>query len=73
MCNFSRSDHRCVLKMSILNLFPLGLQKFRRQKPALYLAFSHIAHFFGCAKLPQNKVKLYCSHLHIYLHKLRED
>ena len=41
--------------MSILNLFPLGLQNIQRQTLAPYLAFSHIAHFFGCAKLPQNK------------------
>ena len=43
------------MKMSILDLFPLGLQKIRRQKPVLYLAFSRIADFFECVKLPQNK------------------
>ena len=45
------------MKMSILNLFPLGLQKIRRPEPAPCLVFRHIARFFGCAKYSQNKLK----------------
>ena len=50
--------------MSILNLFPLGLQNNRRLEPVLYLAFRHIVRFFGCAKCSQNKLK---AHITIYI------
>ena len=50
MCNLFFSDYRLVLKMSILNLFPLGLQNIRRLEPAFCLAFRHIVRLFGCAK-----------------------
>jgi hypothetical protein len=50
--------------MSILNLFPLGLQNNRRQEPAPYLAFRYFARFFGCAKCSQNKLK---THVTIYI------
>ncbi len=60
--------------MSILNLFPLGLQEIRRQKPALYLVFSHIAHFFGCAKLPQNKQNcIVAIYIYIYTNYVKTE